>query len=80
MPAHVTQISGDETWRGVQLEGHIDYVIQIRRVFNVDNTDRVLLDTGYWAGRVLNVEWVKDHPSRNGAPPMLELFCKEKAA
>ena len=76
VPAHIRQISGDETYRGRQLEGHIDWVVSIRRL-PVDNTWRARVKTGVCLDRNLNIEWVRELMQENGKPPMQELLCTE---
>lgn len=82
VPCSIRQITGDETFRGTQLESHIDYVVEMLYQESVGGslkpTDRGVVQTGALNGKVLNVQWVKYHGVRDGMLPISEVFCREQ--
>jgi len=79
MPIKVTAISGDETWRGRQLESHIDYVVETPWRTGVTSKQRLAMSGGIYDGRTLNIEYAKPL-QLPGHPPKLELYCTERIA
>jgi hypothetical protein len=79
-PCSIKQISGDETYRGVKLEGHIDYVVQMYWSPEVSDrihpSDRGRVTAGVFNGKILNVAWVKTHQPGCMAA-MAEIYCRE---
>jgi hypothetical protein len=80
VPCELTIISGQETWRGRQLEAHVDYVVgmqwdpdlQIKATDRLEIVDSLLLPVGH----PLNVLYVQ--PGRvDGRAPRIEVFCRD---
>lgn len=58
------------------MEGHIDYVVEMRFFRGVVNTMRLLMTTGIYKDRILNIAYVTPM-QKQGAPPQLMLKCRE---
>jgi len=82
VPCAIKQITGDETFRGTQLEAHIDYVVEMLYSASVGGalkpTDRGVVKSGAHNGKTLNVVWVKYHGTRDGMLPISEVYCREQ--
>jgi hypothetical protein len=78
----VTQVTGNETYHGVQLEGHVDYVVTqwYSSTLRLKPWDRGIVKTGTHADKTLNVRWVKDIGFAEGTPPRTEVYCTELVA
>lgn len=78
IPCNVRTISGDETYRGRQLEAHVTHVVDMRYRSGIQPTMRLRIDTGIYKDRVLNITNIR--PVRKpGEIPTLELYCRELA-
>jgi len=76
IPGNITTVSGDETFRGRQLDARVSHVIEIRYRSGVSPTMRWLGTGGIYKDRTLHIWYVK--PVRKvGKPPMLWLYCEE---
>ena len=84
LPCRVTNITGDETYHGRQLEGHIDYVVTFFRVSKVTSNlrpwDRGKVTAGTHAGKFVNVVWIKEIGYSEGRPPETEVYCRQLVA
>lgn len=79
MPCNITTVTGEETYRGRQLEAHISHVVEMRWFDGVLPTMRLSVTGGIYKDRVLNIRYVK--PVRKpGKMPMQWLYCEELAA
>ena len=75
-PCQILPVGGDETYRGRQLEAHVDFVVTGRRVTGVTPKMRLYITAGMHKGKYLNIEQVHEKwdQQRN---PILELYCTE---
>jgi len=81
IPCKIVATSGQETYRGRQLETTVNFVVEMRtRV--VAPTDRLTIDCGpaEWVGISMNVEWVRHLPYDDGRPAITEVYCTELAS
>jgi head-tail adaptor len=79
VPCSIMTKSGDETFRGRQLEAHLSHVIEMRMYPGVKAMMR-LIDRGRLPGRVYNVVHVREiDTDDNGRRNMLQLYCEELA-
>ena len=78
LPCKVTDTSGDETFRGRQIEAHISHVVECRYFSGVTPSMRLYLTGGIYNGRTLNIEYVKI-VREAGKIPLQWLYCKELA-
>ncbi len=76
-PCSILPVSGDETYRGRQLEAHVDYIATGRRVSGVTPEMRLYVTAGMHKGKTLNIEQVHEKWDKQRAP-ILELYCTEK--
>ena len=74
-PCHVQAIGGDESYRGRQLEAHVDYVIKGRFIDGVQDEMRWYGVSGFHKGKTLNIDSVREIKDRGGR--RLELYCTE---
>lgn len=77
IPGRLISTSGDETFRGRQLEAHVAYVFECRYVAGVLPNMRLVMAGGLFDGLILNIAYVKV-VREPGQIPMLWLYCREK--
>lgn len=77
IPGRLISTSGDETYRGRQLEAHISYVYECRYVAGVLPNMRLKMVGGIFADLLLNIAYVKV-VREQGKIPRLWLYCREK--
>lgn len=76
VPVKITPTSGQETYRGRQLEAKVDYVVETPYRSGVEPKQRLAMTGGIYDGRLLNISQV--HPIHiPGQSPKLELYCTE---
>lgn len=76
IPCNVVTVSGDETYRGRQLEAHLTHVVEMRFRSGITPMMRLVVAGGIYNGAVLNIQSVR--PVRKpGKMPLLELYCRE---
>lgn len=78
-PCKIQPTGGDETYRGRQLEAHIDYVVVGRFVYGVTAKMRLYVTSGRHKDKTLNIETTHEKWDRENNP-MLELYCTELAS
>ena len=78
IPCSIVTVSGDETYRGRQLEAHITHVIETRYLPDIVATTR-LIARGRLSGRVFNVDSVREIDQTKGRPQALLIKCVELA-
>ncbi len=66
---------GQESYRGDQLEGLIDYVVHAYYISGVTNDMRLSVTGGIYNGKTLNISHVR--PKQSDGPTMMEIFCRE---
>jgi len=77
IPGRLVDVSGDETYRGRQLEAHVSHVFECRYFSGVLPTMRLLMVGGIHGGKYLNIAYVKV-VREQGKIPMQWLYCREK--
>ena len=78
VPCDIKVISGDESYRGRQLEAHISAVVEMQYLENVTPKMRLSVEGGMMNGRTLNVVEVRPMDlDGKGRAPKLELYCRE---
>lgn len=77
LPGRLISTSGDETFRGRQLEAGIVCVYECRYVAGVLPNMRLVMVGGIHDGRILNIAYVNVIRAP-GQIPMLQLKCREK--
>lgn len=75
IPCMITNVRGQETYRGRQLEALVDFVVEMRHRSDITHTMRLSVTGGLWNGSTLNVEAVQPVQLTRGRPPMLLLMC-----
>lgn len=78
IPCTIVTVSGDETYRGRQLEPHISHVVEMRFRSGISAAMRLVAAGGIYNGRTLNIVSVR--PVRRSNVPYLELYCRELAS
>lgn len=78
VPCSIAIVSGDESFRGRQLEAHLSHVVELHWMPDIQADDRVKVKGGIFDGRKLNVVHVHDL-SGDGVPHRLQLYCRELA-
>lgn len=76
-PCHIQAIGGDESYRGRQLEGHVDYVVSGRYTAGVTSEMRLYVTSGFHSGKTLNIDNVREIKDQRGR--RLEMYCTELA-
>ena len=77
VPAAIENISGNERYRGGQLEGHLDWRVEIRKgnhISSLSPTYRVVVDIGDFAGQIIDIKYIKTKRSKDGSPPEWHIF------
>ena len=76
VPCQIEATSGNETYRGRQLEAHVDYVVTMHHIEEVKPDMRLEVLDGIYSGRLLNVSHVLPQLFRGRALTM-DLYCRE---
>lgn len=76
-PCRIIATSGEETFRGRQLEAHVDYVIEGWYTADIKPTMRCLVTAGIPLSAKLNIEYVHHIPQTGGKPAQTWLYCRE---
>lgn len=79
VPCRVEIVSGDETYRGRQLESHLSHVVEMQRLPGIKPDMRLNMTGGNYAGRKLNIVYVRDLTG-DGPLQRQQLYCRELAA
>lgn len=77
VPCSITAISGQETWRGRQLEAHRSHVIECHFINDIRPTMRAKVLSGMYRGAYLNIDNVRPREREPGKLRTLELLCTE---
>ena len=78
VPCNITVISGDESWRGRQLEAHVSHVVAMHDMPGITAKHRLRVVAGYIVDAILNVLYVR--PIKfDGRIQYQELYCREMA-
>lgn len=80
IPARIECISGQETYRGRQLEATVDYVVETRYTSGAKPSMQLCPTTGMFAGLTLQVAFVQQVDFFRGRIPRTLWFCKTVAA
>lgn len=79
VPCEIRTVSGDESFRGRQIEAHLTHVVEMHDYPGVVSTMR-LVDRGRMAGRIMNIRHVRQlDVDAFGRRKMLQLYCEELA-
>lgn len=78
VPCNIATISGDETWRGRQLEAHVSHVVTMHDFPGITPKCRLNVIGGYTAGQRLNVMYVRPK-NFDGRIQYQEVYCRELA-
>ena len=76
VPCDIVTVSGDETFRGKQLEAHLSHVVEMQYMPDVDATMRLSVTGGTLTGRTLEIVQVRPLDF-NGRMRKLQLYCLE---
>lgn len=76
-PCRIISTGGDETFRGRQLEAHVDYVLEGWYTAGIKPTMRCVVTSGIPMGAALNIDVVKHIPQTDGKPAQTWLYCTE---
>lgn len=78
IPGRIITTSGDETFRGRQLEAHVSHVFECRWFNGVNPRMRLKVIGGIYKDRILNI--VSVHPVQQpGKIPTQMIYCRELA-
>jgi len=80
VPCDIRVISGDETYRGRQLEAHINAVVEMHALPGILPSMRLSVTAGHMVGRTLNIQHVRPVDLERGRLPKVELYCREVAS
>lgn len=80
LPADIQCVSGQENYRGRQLEATVDYVVETRYRSDAKPSMQVCPTEGIFSGLTLNVEYVQQVGYQRGRLPKTLWFCKTVAA
>lgn len=76
VPCSIATVSGDETYRGRQLEANLTHVVELQRLPGIAATMRLNVTGGTFEGRKLNIVYVRDMTGE-GTPMRMQLYCRE---
>lgn len=76
VPCSIATVSGDETYRGRQLEAHLTHVVELHRIPGLEANMRLRVTGGHFAGRYLNIAYVRDL-IEDATPVRTQLYCRE---
>lgn len=74
-PCSIQAVGGDESYRGRQLEGHVDYVVEGRFTDGVTCKMRLYVTSGFHKAKTLNIDNVREFRDQKGR--RLEMYCTE---
>jgi head-tail adaptor len=77
-PCNIQAVGGDETYRGRQLETHVDYVVEGRFFDGITSKMRWYVTAGFHKGKTLNINHVREFRDHKGR--RLEMYCTELEA
>lgn len=77
VPCEISATSGNETYRGRQLEAHVDYVVTMQFMEGLKPDMRLEVNGGIYDGRILNIANVLPQVFRGRALTM-DLYCREQ--
>jgi len=78
VPCKIISVSGEETFRGRQLDPSVNYVVEMWQMDGVTPDMRVAVTSGgVYVGNTLDIRWVKQIPYSNGKPAQTWLYCTE---
>lgn len=78
VPCQISSVSGDESFRGRQLEAGVSYVVECHRLTGITPDMRLEVTGGAYSGRYLNIAHVRDMTAE-GVPWRMQLYCRELA-
>ena len=76
----IESVSGNESFRGRQLEAGINYVVMLRYLAAITPTMRVSVTQGVFTGLVMDIRYVQHLPYKQGKLPETWLFCGDVPA
>lgn len=76
VPCQIEATSGNESFRGRQLEAHVDYVVTMHYLEDLKPNMRLEVQGGIYDGRLLNIANVLPQTFRGRALTM-DLYCRE---
>jgi head-tail adaptor len=76
-PCKITVISGQESFRGRQLESGIDYAIEGWHLAGLTADMRIYVTDGLFTGKTLNVQRVQHTAYDRGQPASTLIYCRE---
>lgn len=79
VPCEIESIGGNESYRGRQLEAHVDYVVKMHNLDGIQPDMRLKVTGGTFKGSELNIGNVRPANYR-GKSLELELFCRNVPA
>lgn len=80
VPAEIESVSGQETYRGRQLEAGVNYVVRMRYLAGLLPTMRVVPADGPFNALTFDVRYVQNLPYRRGHTPETWLYCGDAPA
>ena len=82
VPCRIRPLTGQETFRGRQLQGQVDYVVEMAYYTSIGGSlvvsDRGTVTAGLYNGKNLHVAWINTLPMERGRPPISEVYCREE--
>lgn len=80
IPCRITSITGQETWRGRQLEATVDYVVEFGTLrTDVDAQARLVVTGGVHNGVTMNVAYRQRVQQTMEQRAHIDAFCRELA-
>ena len=79
VPCKIEATGGNESYRGRQLEAHVDYVVEMQNIPGIKPDMRLNVIGGQYAGTILNISHVLPSVFR-GRALTLDVYCKELVA
>jgi SPP1 family predicted phage head-tail adaptor len=77
-PCKIVPISGQESYRGKQIEAGIDYVVEGRYLAGVTPLMRVYVTGGFYKAKYFNIVRVHQIQYQRGSVAETTLFCSER--
>ena len=74
-PCHIQAVGGDESYRGRQLETHVDYVVEGSFTDGVTSKMRLYVTSGFHKAKTPNIDHVREIKDQKGR--RLEMYCTE---
>lgn len=78
VPCSIAVVSGDESFRGRQLEAHLSHVVELHRIEGVKADMRLKVIGGPHKGSYLNIVYVRDMTAE-GVPQRMQLYCRAQS-